>query len=97
MVLDNHCGHERNNEWSMKQDSVSFHFATTSARWLNRGGMCFGIFSLKVLRRTASSDKETLRSAIEAYLEAHKDKAKPFDWKEREINDTQLKNSIANF
>jgi len=96
VILDNYCIHKRNDEWLMKHKNVSFHFTPTSASWLNQVEIWFGIFTRKALKGASFSDKENLRNAIEAYLQAYKDKAKPFVWKKREVKGAQLKDTIVN-
>lgn len=96
VILDNYCIHKRNQEWLAKHPNVFFHFTPTSASWLNMVEIWFGIFSRKALRGASFKSIEELRQAIEDYLEAYKETAKPFVWRKREVKGAQIKNTIVN-
>ncbi len=96
VILDNYCIHKRNHEWLAKHPNVFFHFTPTSASWLNMVEIWFGIFSRKALRGASFKNIDELRQAIEDYLEAYKETAKPFVWRKREVKGAQLKNTIVN-
>lgn len=96
VILDNYCIHKKNDEWLAKHPNVYFHFTPTSASWLNMVEIWFGIFSRKALRGASFKSTAQLRDAIEAYLEAYKETAKPFVWRKREVKGSQLKNTIVN-
>lgn len=96
VILDNYCIHKKNDEWLAKHPNVYFHFTPTSASWLNMVEIWFGIFSRKALRGANFRSAAELRDAIEAYLEAYKEIAKPFVWRKREVKGSQLRNTIVN-
>lgn len=96
VILDNYCIHKRNDEWLAKHPNVYFHFTPTSASWLNMVEIWFGIFSRKALRGADFKNTGELREAIEAYIEAYKETAKPFVWRKREVKGAQLRNTIVN-
>lgn len=96
VILDNYCIHKKNGEWLAKHPNVYFHFTPTSASWLNMVEIWFGIFSRKALRGANFKSTAELRDAIEAYLEAYKETAKPFVWRKREVKGSQLRNTIVN-
>ena len=96
VILDNYCIHKKNNEWLAKHPNVHFHFTPTSASWLNMVEIWFGIFSRKALRGANFKNTAELRQAIEDYLEAYKETAKPFVWRKREVKGAQLRNTIVN-
>jgi len=96
VILDNYCIHKKNDEWLAKHPNVYFHFTPTSASWLNMVEIWFGIFSRKALRGANFKSTAELREAIEAYLEAYKETAKPFVWRKREVKGSQLRNTIVN-
>ena len=96
VILDNYCIHKRNDDWLAKHPYVHFHFTPTSASWLNMVEIWFGIFSRKALRGANFKSIADLREAIEAYLEAYKEIAKPFIWRKREVRGSQLRNTIVN-
>jgi hypothetical protein len=54
-----------------------------------------------VLMRHALPDasfknKDELRSAIEAFIQKHNERAKPSRWRKREVKGSQLRNTIIN-
>jgi len=95
VILDNYCTHKKNDEWLSKHKNVHLHFTPTSASWLNQVEIWFGIFTKKALRGASFSSCEQLRRAIENYLEVYKQNPKPFVWKKREVNGSQLRNTIV--
>lgn len=96
VIVDNYCIHKKNGAWLEKHPNVHFHFTPTSASWLNMVEIWFGIFSRKALRGANFKSTAELRTAIEAYLEAYKETAKPFVWRKREVKGSQLRNTIVN-
>ncbi len=96
VILDNACIHKKNDAWLAQHPQVYFHFTPTSASWLNMVEIWFGIFSRKALRGGNFKSTAELREAIEAYLEAYKETAKPFIWRKRDVKGSQLKNTIVN-
>jgi transposase len=75
---------------------VKFHFTPTSASWLNQIEIWFGILSRKTLKGASFTSAEELKSAIEAFIVRHNQKAQPFKWRRREVRGSQIKNTIAN-
>jgi transposase len=96
IILDNYCIHKKNDEWLAKHSNVHFHFTPTSASWLNQVEIWFNIMTRKVLRGASFDTTEQLCSAIKKYLDAYNETAEPFVWKKREVNGTQIKDTIAN-
>lgn len=96
VILDNYCIHKRNEEWLAAHPNVRFHFTPTSASWLNQVEIWFGILSRKALKNASFSSTNQLREAIESFIEAYKQNAKPFMWRKREVKGSQLKNTIVN-
>jgi len=97
VILDNYCTHKKNDDWLKKYGGrVQFHFTPTSASWLNQIEIWFGILSRKTLKGASFSNVEELKSAIEAYIVRHNQKAQPFKWRRREVNGSQIKNTITN-
>lgn len=96
IIMDNYCTHKRNDEWLAKHPNVFFHFTPTSASWLNQVEIWFGILSRKVLKNGSFESQESLRKAIEEFIEAYHKGAKPFVWRKREVKGSQLKNTIMN-
>lgn len=68
VILDNYCIHKRNDSWLAAHPTVVFHFTPTSASWLNRVEIWFGIFARKALKGASFRNIEELRQAIEALV-----------------------------
>lgn len=96
VILDNYCTHKKCDAWLAAHPNVHFHFAPTSASWLNQVEIWFGILSRKALRGASFKNVAELRQAIEAFIAAYNPKAKPFKWRKREVKGSQLRNTIVN-
>jgi transposase len=96
VILDNYCTHKKCDAWLAKHPHVHFHFTPTSASWLNQVEIWFGILSRKALRGLSSRNTAELRQAIEAFIKAYSEHAKPFKWRKREVKGAQLRNTIVN-
>lgn len=96
VILDNYCTHKKCDAWLAKHPHVRFHFTPTSASWLNQIEIWFGILSRKALRGLSSRSTAELRQAIEAFIKAYAQHAKPFKWRKREVKGSQLRNTIVN-
>jgi transposase len=96
VILDNYCTHKKCDAWLDKHPNVHFHFTPTSASWLNQVEIWFGILSRKALRGLSSTSTAELRQAIEAFIKAYAEHAKPFKWRKREVKGAQLRNTIVN-
>lgn len=96
IILDNYCTHKKNEAWHSQHKNVFFHYTPTSASWLNQIEIWFSIMSRKALRGASFKNTGELREAIEAFVEAYSQKAKPFVWRKREVRGAQLRNTIVN-
>jgi len=96
VILDNYCIHKKNDTWLVAHPNVFFHYTPTSASWLNQVEVWFGIMSRKALRGASFQNVEELQQAIEAFVAAYSQNAKPFVWRKREVNGSQLKDTIVN-
>jgi len=96
VILDNYCTHKKCDAWLLQHPNVHFHFTPTSASWLNQVEIWFGILSRKALRGLSTRSTLELRQAIEAFIKAYAQHAKPFKWRKREVKGTQLRNTIVN-
>ena len=96
VILDNYCNHKKNDEWLKNNPNVYFHYTPTSASWLNQVEIWFGILSRKTLKDGSFHSTEELGEAIKAFIERHNKEALPFKWRKREVNGSQIKNTIAN-
>jgi transposase len=95
-ILDNYSTHKKCDAWLAVHPNVHFHFTPTSASWLNQVEIWFGILSRKTLRGLSSKSTAELRQAIEAFIAAYSQNAKPFKWRKREVKGSQLQNTIVN-
>jgi transposase len=96
VIMDNYCTHKKCDAWLAAHPNVHFHFTPTSASWLNQVEIWFGILSRKALRGLSTTSTEQLRQAIEAFIKAYAQHAKPFKWRKREVKGSQLRNTIFN-
>ena len=97
VILDNYCTHKRNDDWLAKYEGrVRFHFTPTSASWLNQIEIVFSLLQRKTLSGASFRTKDQLREAIEAFIQKHNERAKPFRWRKREVKGSQLHNTIIN-
>ena len=94
-ILDNDCTHKKNDDWLQAHPNVTFHFTPTSASWLNQVEIWFGILTRKALRGASFNDIQELARAIDGFCDAWHDKAHPFVWRKRDVQGSQIKNTIA--
>lgn len=96
VVLDNYCTHKNNEKWLQKNKNVHFHYTPTSASWLNQIEIWFSIFSRKALRGASFESPHELRRHIEEFIKYYNPNSKPFKWKKREVEGSQIKDNIEN-
>src|SRR5438093_181477 len=97
VILDNYSPHKGNDDWLAKfEGRVQFHFTPTSASWLNQIEIVFSLLQRKTLNGASFKTKDQLREAIEAFIQRHNERAKPFRWRKREVKGSQLQNTIVN-
>ena len=98
IVLDNLSVHKTKavQEFLAENPKVRFHFTPTYSSWLNQVEIWFGLLTRKALRGLSSKSTVELRQAIEAFIAAYAQNAKPFKWRKREIKGSQLRNTIVN-
>ncbi|MGD0693844.1 MAG: transposase [Terriglobia bacterium] len=96
VILDNYGTHQKCDAWLAAHPNVHFHFTPTSASWLNQVEIWFGILSRKALRSLSSKNTVELRQAIERFIAAYAQNAKPFKWRKRQVKGAQLRNTIVN-
>jgi transposase len=82
LILDNYATHKHANvqAWLEKHPRFELHFTPTSSSWLNMVETFFGQITDKAIRRGVFKSVPDLITAIEAYLAAHNDNPKPFQW-----------------
>lgn len=96
IILDNYCTHKKNEQWLKDHPNVYFHYTPTSASWLNQVEIWFGILTRKALKNNSFNNTDSLKKAIEEFIEVYHKDAKPFVWRKREVKGSQLKNTIIN-
>ena len=97
VIVDNYCTHKNNDDWLERHPNVEFHFTPTSASWLNMIEIWFGMLSRKALKGASFDSVDELCKAIADFVEVYHKNAKPFKWRKREVNGSQLRNTVANF
>lgn len=82
IVLDNLSTHKSPavHRWLIRHPRCHLHFTPTYSSWLNLVERFFGLLTDQALRRGSHTSTAELRDAIEAYVEAHNEDAKPFRW-----------------
>jgi transposase len=69
VILDNYATHKKNGDWLKAHPNVTFHFAPTSASWLNQTEIWFGILGRKALNGASFNSTQELAQAIEDFCE----------------------------
>jgi transposase len=82
LILDNYATHNHPNvrAWLAKHPRFELHFTPTSSSWLNMVEIFFGRPTDKAIRRGIFHSVPDLIDAIQAYLAAHNENPKPFQW-----------------
>lgn len=82
VVLDNLSAHKAPpvHRWLLRHPRFHLHFTPTYGSWLNLVERFFGLLTEKALRRGSHTSIPQLREAILAYVAAHNENGKPFQW-----------------
>jgi transposase len=82
VILDNLSAHKAQivHRWLVRHPRVHLHFTPTYSSWLNLVERFFGLLTEEALKRGSHSSIPELRAAILAYVNAHNDEGKPFQW-----------------
>ena len=82
IVLDNSSTHSTPEvqRWLARHKRVTFHFTPTGASWMNLVECWFSILTRKQIRRGSYVSVPELVAAIQRFIEAHNEHAKPFVW-----------------
>jgi transposase len=82
LVLDNYGTHKhpKVRSWLERHPRFALHFIPTSSSWLNQVERWFGELTQKAVRRGAFISVAELQEAIERFLEAWNEGARPFVW-----------------
>lgn len=97
VIMDKHSIHKRHEAWLSRHPNVYFHYAPTSASWLNMVEIWFGILTVKSFWGASFGDTSQLGAHIRAFVTAYNEHAHPFVWRKRKIKGAQLSYSIKNF
>ena len=83
VVLDNYAAHKhpKVRAWLARHPRWTFHFTPTSASWLNAVEGFFAKLSRRKLQRGVFHSVVALQSAINDFVEQHKESPKPFVWR----------------
>ena len=82
LICDNYATHKhpKVKAWLNKHPRFEVHFTPTSASWLNMVERFFRDLTTQQLRRGVFTSVPALKEAINAYIEQHNKKPKPFIW-----------------
>jgi transposase len=82
LVLDNASSHKTRlvHDWLVKRPRWHLHFTPTSASWLNLVEGWFSLLSRRCLQRGIFVSTDSLKAAIEAYIDQTNLDPKPFIW-----------------
>ena len=77
--------------------SIFTLFTPTHASWLNQIESWFSILARQALKGTSFVDVKQLREAIDHFICAYNANAAPFEWRQGEIKQQPLRDTIAYF
>jgi transposase len=82
LVLDNASSHKRRlvHDWLVKRSRWHLHFTPTSVSWLNLVEGWFSRLTRRCLQRGIFVSTDSLKAAIQAYIEQTSRDPKPFIW-----------------
>lgn len=82
VVLDNLATHKAPpvHRWLLRHPRFHLHFTPTYGSWLNLVERFFAVLTERALKRGSHTSVAQLRDAILAYVAAHNDNPKPFQW-----------------
>ena len=82
LVLDNAATHKTRlvHDWLVKRPRWHLHFTPTSASWLNLVECWFSILTRHCLQRGTFVSTDSLKAAIQDYIEQTNRDPKPFVW-----------------
>ena len=96
VVLDNLNIHKpKRDRWLARHPNVNFHFTPSYASWLNQIEIWFSILSGAALKGASFTSPGQLREAIDAFVAAHNQTARPFQWTKSEVGQKRLKTRIS--
>lgn len=82
VVLDNLSAHKgpEVQRWLLRNPRFQLHFTPTYSSWLNLVERFFGLLTEQALKRGSHTSIPQLRQAIQAYVDAHNERSRPFKW-----------------
>lgn len=96
VVLDNLNTHKpKRDRWLARHRNVHFHFTPSYASWLNQVEIWFSILSGAALRGASFTSPAQLRKAIDDYVAAYNQNARPFHWTKSEVHQKRLKPRLS--
>jgi len=96
VVLDNLNTHKPKRErWLARHPNVHFHFTPNYASWLNQVEIWFSILAGSALKGASFTSPEQLRRAIDDFVLAYNDNARPFEWTKSEVHQKTLKTRVS--
>jgi transposase len=96
VVLDNLNTHKpKTDRWLGQHPHVHFHFTPTYSSWLNQVECWFSILSRRALKGTSFTSPQQVREAIDRFVEAHNRTAAPFEWRKREVRQSELSHNYS--
>jgi transposase len=95
VVLDNLNTHKpKRDRWLARHANVTFHFTPNYASWLNQVEIWFSILSGAALKGASFTSPDQLRQAIDDFVAAYNQNARPFQWTKSELHQKRLKSRI---
>jgi transposase len=96
VVLDNLNTHKPKRErWLARHPNVHFHFTPNYASWLNQVEIWFSILAAAALKGASFTSPKQLRKAIDDFVAAYNQNARPFQWTKAEVHQKRLKPRIS--
>ena len=82
LVMDNYATHKtpKIKAWLARRPHWHVHFTPTSASWINQVERWFAELTRKKLQRGAHRSVAELEADIAAFIEAHNENPKPYNW-----------------
>ena len=86
VILDNPSTHKpKRDRWLARHPNVHFHYTPTHASWLNQIECWFSILSRRALNGLSATSVRQVCRAIDAFIGAYNQQAKPFEWTKRNV------------
>jgi len=97
VILDNLSTHKpKHDRWLRRHPKVHFHYTPTHASWLNQIECWFSILTRAALKGASFTSPDQVRAAIDRFIEAHNERAAPFEWTKRIVRTTPFTHTYAN-